>query len=128
MPQTEPPPPLFGGAYGRVLDSVWIVQPNHGPFDASDPPSTCAPGACVGKGVSYDHWRPLLGLGDPTGSHTDTMAAFVGREAELLERFRAGGGDGQWMRSGYDLLAGARGTAGGGDAVWEDLGAEGNEP
>jgi hypothetical protein len=60
--QVQTDPTLFGPAlYGRVIDDVWIVQHNHGPFDLHNPPSgRCSDvDGCV-DGISYDHWLPLL--------------------------------------------------------------------
>ena len=49
-------PALFNGhGYGDILDSTWIVQPDHGPFNISNAPNK------VGKpiGKSIDHWKQI---------------------------------------------------------------------
>jgi hypothetical protein len=73
--QVQTDPTLFGPElYGRVIDDVWVVQSNHGPFNESDAPQGCGePGeeACA-QGISYDHWLPLLNLTQKSDTNSDS--------------------------------------------------------
>lgn len=147
--QVQTDPTLFGPAlYGRVIDDAWIIQHNHGPFDKLDAPSgKCPDGGCQ-AGMSYDHWLPMLLKLDPELSdklhahspgHYHTLAGvnntdhshvrntFTGKEYELIARFRAHNGKGQWKREELNLLANAVAELGGGSQLrWEDIHEDGN--
>ena len=88
--QVQTDPTLFGpGLYGRVIDDAWVVQHNHGPFDATDAPSGKCPAAGCGPGVSYDHWLPLLNLtAAEVGNTGHAGTLFAGKEYELIEKYR----------------------------------------
>ena len=68
--QVQTDPTLFGKElYGRVIDDAWIVQHHHGPFNLSTAPTGTA--FKLGDETparSLDHWDPLLGLDDGSGT------------------------------------------------------------
>ncbi|KAJ9469708.1 putative inactive purple acid phosphatase 1 [Diplonema papillatum] len=81
--------------YGRVIDDVWIVQHNHGPFNASRAPTEVLP---EDSGVTYDHFAPLLkDLEDGSGRPLHVLIqkyvrengekAWAHRLAKLLDSF-----------------------------------------
>jgi len=90
-------PTFFGpDKYGKIIDDVWVVQPNHGPFDAAQ-----APTSYEGQGVpstSIDHWdghaHPTTGLRLPKGSvwKSDENTRENARLAKFLSVF----GDTVW--------------------------------
>ena len=59
--QVQTDPTFFGpDKYGRVIDDVWIVQHNHGPFDHSKAPQEtdmCVYGETC---FSFDHWNSIF--------------------------------------------------------------------
>eukprot|EP00755_Sulcionema_specki_P007987 Sspe_Gene.5761::Locus_1913_Transcript_1_1_Confidence_1.000_Length_1870::g.5761::m.5761 len=109
--QVQTDPTLFPGAdYGRVIDSVWYVQHQHGPFNAVEAPKH-KPAAC-NMCRQIDHWAPMLGLEDGTGRPTD----------ELIREFRSKHGDDAWRGKLSQLMA----QVNKGLLVWEDVRDDGN--
>eukprot|EP01059_Diplonema_ambulator_P028959 TRINITY_DN47_c0_g4_i2.p2 TRINITY_DN47_c0_g4~~TRINITY_DN47_c0_g4_i2.p2 ORF type:complete len:561 (+),score=220.40 TRINITY_DN47_c0_g4_i2:44-1684(+) len=111
--QVQTDPTEFPGSdYGRVIDDTWIVQHNHGPFNATlapkAKPTSCPEGLCQ----SHDHWRPLLGLDDGSGRPTHA----------LIAEFREKHGDDAWR----EKLAGLLKTVQGKGTRWEDVREDGN--
>lgn len=101
--QVQTDPAIFdSGAYGTVIDDMWIVQPTHGPFSAAAAPSGRCPIDGCPSATSYDHWHSFLRL-DAGADHTFTATAFEGREKELMSTFQSFSGEGQWMRHQNDV-------------------------
>eukprot|EP01060_Flectonema_neradi_P029795 TRINITY_DN41_c0_g2_i1.p1 TRINITY_DN41_c0_g2~~TRINITY_DN41_c0_g2_i1.p1 ORF type:complete len:530 (+),score=144.80 TRINITY_DN41_c0_g2_i1:44-1633(+) len=88
--------------YGRVIDDVWIVQDRHGPFNASEAPkkvpTSCPPPLCG----EYDHFTPLLGLGDSKPTW------------QLVQEFRAEHGEEAWSNKLKSVLKKLQGD------MWEE--------
>lgn len=89
-------PTFFGpDQYGKIIDDTWIIQSNHGPFDAAR-----APKSYDGDGVpsiSIDHWdgmhHPQAGIRMPPGTtwkqninivSNTTIAKFLGEFGDTL--------------------------------------------
>ena len=92
--------------YGTVIDSTWIIQHNHGPFDRARAPT--GPGERVG--VSHDHFAPMIK--EALGMNVSPF----GGDANVAEiaAFRARpGGAAKWERFGRDVLQGYADFTGG---------------
>ena len=93
--------------YGRVIDDIWIVQNNQGPFKPSDAPTeTPDPDACE-QCKSVDHFAPLLNLGP-----SDVPLY------KLIQKYRAEHGELAWAKKLQSVLDKLNGKDG--SVEWED--------
>ena len=98
--------PNATAAYGTVLDDVWIVQHNHGPFDPRRAPSGVPAAACVTR----DHFTPeMLGIEDGSGRPT----------YEQVRAYKRRHGPAAYSQRLREVLAKLNGNATA-SAVWED--------
>eukprot|EP01061_Rhynchopus_euleeides_P006679 TRINITY_DN15726_c0_g1_i1.p1 TRINITY_DN15726_c0_g1~~TRINITY_DN15726_c0_g1_i1.p1 ORF type:complete len:536 (+),score=185.13 TRINITY_DN15726_c0_g1_i1:42-1649(+) len=96
-------PVHFEGKYGDILDDVWFVQHNHGPFDESRAPKDVPQTHCV----THDHFTPqMLGIDDGSGRDTYLQimdykkkhgaAAFAKKLQAVLAKINDGGNALMW--------------------------------
>ena len=65
--QTDPVAIFADSSYGEVIDDVWFVQHNHGPFSAKNAPTTVPATSCT----THDHFTPqMLDIDDNSGRPT----------------------------------------------------------
>eukprot|EP01061_Rhynchopus_euleeides_P018630 TRINITY_DN307_c0_g1_i8.p1 TRINITY_DN307_c0_g1~~TRINITY_DN307_c0_g1_i8.p1 ORF type:complete len:446 (+),score=187.28 TRINITY_DN307_c0_g1_i8:80-1339(+) len=109
LQQVRTDPDLFPlSGYGDVIDDVWVVQNNQGPFSVERAPKS-APTSCSAC-ESHDHFDPILRpmLGDKTTRPLH----------EVIQEYRKTHGDVAWAHKLDELLAhlNTRGSS----ATWED--------
>merc|ERR1719424_111909 len=107
-----------GKPEGSVIDSTWIVQSNHGPFNKSTAPKTvpkCTPETCQ----QYDHWAGRLSKVLPPSHSNQTLA--------MIADFRNEFGEGAWLRTELRELDAFRQAFGGANALqFEDVSEDGS--
>lgn len=112
-----------GSEYGKVLDEVWFVQHNHGPFNLSLAPKGEAfpHGRPQPRNRQHEHWWPHLNLEDGSDRPTD----------EIVREFRSKAGEKAWAKKMNGLMdwvhtqlgadIGWKYNASNNSVVWEDV-------
>eukprot|EP00041_Stephanoeca_diplocostata_P034117 m.1144845 g.1144845 ORF g.1144845 m.1144845 type:complete len:676 (+) comp24464_c0_seq12:41-2068(+) len=117
--QVQTDPTLFPTSdYGRVIDSVWVTQENHGPFDPKRAPnSTAWPVGDETPSRTDDHWEPLLKQFGVDDGSDRAMSA-------IIRDYKAKHGHKAWAEVEDKLLTYANGFLGGG-LTYEDVRGDG---
>lgn len=115
-----------GSEYGQVLDEVWIVQHNHGPFNFSlAPKAEAVPSGKRLRNSQHEHWWPQLDLEDGSNRPTD----------EIVLEFRSHSSEKAWKQKMYSLMDWVRSELGtdigwqynasNNGIIWKDAGDNG---